>query len=95
MDIQSTLEADILRAIAELYPGNSGDVQLTPTKKEFEGQYTFVTFPYTKVLRQAPAQIGQAIGNWLLENSSVVSAFNVVQGFLNISIADAAWVERI
>ncbi|AUD04781.1 arginine--tRNA ligase [Spirosoma pollinicola] len=93
MDTQSIVQADIIRAIAELYPGNSGEVQLSPTKKEFEGQYTFVTFPYTKVLRQAPAQIGQAIGNWLLENSTVVSRFNVVQGFLNISIADAAWVE--
>jgi arginyl-tRNA synthetase len=93
MDIQSTLQADITRAIAELYPGNAGDVQLSPTKKEFEGQYTFVTFSLTKALRQAPAQIGQAIGGWLLENSSVVSKFNVVQGFLNISIADTAWVE--
>ncbi|AKD54153.1 arginine--tRNA ligase [Spirosoma radiotolerans] len=92
MDIQSIVEADILRSIAELYPGTAGVVQLTPTKKEFEGQYTFVTFPYTKVLRQAPAQIGQVIGNWLLANSAVVSAFNVVQGFLNISIADAAWL---
>ncbi|GAB2516236.1 arginine--tRNA ligase [Spirosoma aerophilum] len=93
MDIQSTLQADITRAIAELYPGNSGDVQLSPTKKEFEGQYTFVTFSLTKALRQAPAQIGQAIGGWLLDNSSIVSNFNVVQGFLNISIADSAWVE--
>lgn len=93
MDTQSIVQADIIRAIAELYPGNAGEVQLSPTKKEFEGQYTFVTFPYTKSLRQAPAQIGQTIGNWLVENSSVVSKFNVVQGFLNISIADAAWVE--
>ncbi|GAB3807928.1 arginine--tRNA ligase [Spirosoma humi] len=93
MDIQSKVEADILRSITELYPGHTGAVQLTPTKKEFEGQYTFVTFPYTKVLRQAPAQIGQAIGNWLLANSSIVRAFNVVQGFLNISIADAAWID--
>ncbi|WP_020605243.1 arginine--tRNA ligase [Spirosoma spitsbergense] len=92
MDIQEKVETDILRAIAECYPGQSAVVQLSPTKKEFEGQYTFVTFPLTKVLRQAPAQIGQTIGAWLLENSAVVSAFNVVQGFLNISIADAAWV---
>ncbi|ADB36113.1 arginine--tRNA ligase [Spirosoma linguale] len=93
MDTQSIVQADITRAIAELYPGSAGEVQLSPTKKEFEGQYTFVTFPYTKILRQAPAQIGQAIGNWLVENSPVVSKFNVVQGFLNISLADAAWVE--
>ena len=92
MDIQEKVEADILRAIAECYPGQSATVQLSPTKKEFEGQYTFVTFPLTKALRQAPAQIGQTIGAWLLENSAVVSAFNVVQGFLNIRIADAAWV---
>ncbi|MCX6218719.1 arginine--tRNA ligase [Spirosoma sp.] len=93
MDTQSIVQADITRAIAELYPGNAGEVQLSPTKKEFEGQYTFVTFPYTKFLRQAPAQIGQAIGNWLVENSPVVSKFNVVQGYLNISLADSAWVE--
>lgn len=95
MDIQSTLETDIVRSIAELYPGHTGVVQLTPTKKEFEGQYTFVTFSLTKALRQAPAQIGQAIGNWLVENSAVVSAFNVVQGFLNISVADAIWVDAL
>ncbi len=93
MDIQSTVEADIVRSINELYPGQAGVVQLSPTKKEFEGQYTFVTFPYTKTLRQAPAQIGQAIGSWLVENSALVRAFNVVQGFLNISIADTAWIE--
>ncbi len=92
MDIQEKVEADILRAIAECYPGQSATVQLSPTKKEFEGQYTFVTFSLTKALRQAPAQIGQTIGTWLVANSEVVSAFNVVQGFLNISIADAAWV---
>lgn len=95
MDIQGKVEADILRAIAGCYPGQSAVVQLSPTKKEFEGQYTFVTFPLTKALRQAPAQIGQTIGAWLLENSEVVSAFNVVQGFLNISIADAAWTSLL
>ena len=95
MNIQETVEADILRGITELYPGQSAAVQLAPTKKEFEGQYTFVTFPLTKSLRQAPAQIGQAIGTWLVENSAVVSAFNVVQGFLNISIADSNWIAML
>ena len=92
MDIQEEIKEAIQHAIAECYPGQTAEVQLAPTKKEFEGQYTFVTFPLTKALRQAPAQIGQTIGAWLLENSAVVSAFNVVQGFLNISIADAAWI---
>ncbi len=92
MDIQEELKGAIQRAIAELYQQEVGDVLLQPTKKEFEGLYTFVTFSLTKALRQAPAQIGQSIGAWLVANSEIVSAFNVVQGFLNISIADAAWL---
>ncbi|QDK82698.1 arginine--tRNA ligase [Spirosoma sp. KCTC 42546] len=93
MDIQEELKVVIQRAVSELYQQEIGEVSLQPTKKEFEGLYTFVTFPLTKALRQAPAQIGQTIGAWLLEHSSLVSAFNVVQGFLNISVADAAWIE--
>jgi arginyl-tRNA synthetase len=92
MDIQEELKGAIQRAITKLYQQEVADVLLQPTKKEFEGLYTFVTFSLTKVLRQPPAQIGQAIGTWLAENSPVVSAFNVVQGFLNISVADAAWI---
>ena len=92
MDIQEDLKSAIQRAVSELYQQELGEVSLQPTKKEFDGLYTFVTFSLTKALRQAPAQIGQAIGNWLVANSAIVSAFNVVQGFLNISIADAACI---
>ncbi|QIP17711.1 arginine--tRNA ligase [Spirosoma aureum] len=92
MDIQEEVKHTIQRAISELYQQDAGEIVLQPTKKEFEGLYTFVTFPLTKALRQAPAQIGQAIGSWITQNSSIVSGFNVVQGFLNLSIADAAWV---
>lgn len=93
MDIQEDLKTAIQRAIANLYQQETADVVLQPTKKEFEGLYTFVTFPLTKALRQSPVQIGQAIGAWLKENSELVHDFNVVQGFLNISIADAAWIQ--
>ncbi len=98
MDIQEELKSAIQHAITELYPqgvgeAGPGEITLQPTKKEFAGLYTFVTFSLTKALRQAPAQIGQAIGAWLAANSSMVSDFNVVQGFLNISIADAVWVD--
>jgi arginyl-tRNA synthetase len=92
MDIQEQLKSDIQQAIQALFNTTVDDLVLQPTKKEFEGLYTFVTFSLTKALRQAPAQIGQAIGTWLTENSPIVSGFNVVQGFLNISIADAAWL---
>ena len=93
MDIQEEVSSAIQQAVTALYQQEIGDVVLQPTKKEFAGTYTFVTFPLTKALRQPPAQIGQAIGTWLVENTNVVSAFNVVQGFLNISITDAAWLK--
>ncbi|QJW92204.1 arginine--tRNA ligase [Spirosoma taeanense] len=98
MDIQEELKQAIQNAIADVYQSavdtnGVGEVLLQPTKKEFEGLYTFVTFPLTKTLRQSPAQIGQSIGSWLVEHSPVVSGFNVVQGFLNISIANSAWVQ--
>ncbi len=95
MDIQETVKQAIQQAVTELYQQSIGEVVLQPTKKEFDGLYTFVTFPLTKALRQAPAQIGQAIGEWLVANSPVVSAFNVVQGFLNLSIADSAWIDTL
>jgi arginyl-tRNA synthetase len=95
MNIQEDISSAIQQAVAALYQQEIGDVILQPTKKEFEGTYTFVTFPLTKALRQAPAQIGQSIGAWLVENTSVVQAFNVVQGFLNISVADATWLATL
>ncbi|QJD77362.1 arginine--tRNA ligase [Spirosoma rhododendri] len=95
MTIQDTIQQAIQQAVSELYQQSIGEVVLQPTKKEFEGLYTFVTFPLTKALRQPPAQIGQAIGEWLKANSPVVSAFNVVQGFLNLSVADSAWIDTL
>lgn len=69
------------------------ELSLQPTKKEFEGFYTFVTFPYAKTLKQAPASIGEKLGQFVRERSGVVSAYNVVQGFLNLSISDEAWLD--
>jgi len=65
---------------------------LQPTRKDFEGTHTFVMFPYLKVTRKSPEDSGKAIGEYLLENTSMVAAYNVVKGFLNLSIADAAWL---
>ncbi len=75
-----------------LYQLSENDVVLQPTKKDFEGFYTFVTFGLTKALRKPPVQIGQELGQYLLLHAPQVSAFNVVQGFLNLSIHDQTWV---
>ena len=93
MHIEQSLKAHIKQALNTLYGVAEDNITLQPTKKEFEGTYTFVTFPYTKSLRKSPLDIGQAIGQYLSEQADIVAKFNVVQGFLNLSIADSAWVQ--
>ncbi|MGV3558071.1 arginine--tRNA ligase [Larkinella arboricola] len=95
MDIQAQLKQAISEAIQSLYETPVDNVLLQPTKKEFEGLYTFVTFPLTKTTRKPPVEIGQAIGQYIQENTTLISKYNVVQGFLNLSIADAVWVEEL
>ncbi|TDB68276.1 arginine--tRNA ligase [Arundinibacter roseus] len=91
--IETTLKQDIHSAIQACFETTIDDLVLQPTKKEFEGTYTFVTFALTKALRRAPQQIGQQIGEYLVGNSSLVSGFNVVQGFLNLSLKSSAWLQ--
>ncbi|WP_128546102.1 arginine--tRNA ligase [Larkinella soli] len=95
MDIQTRLKEAITSATGSLFDQPVENVALQPTKKEFKGLYTFVTFPLTKTTRKPPVEIGQAIGNYLKENTAFVSDFNVVQGFLNISIDDGVWVDSL
>ncbi|MHA4738556.1 arginine--tRNA ligase [Dyadobacter sp. MSC1_007] len=93
MTIEAILKEDIQKAVQKHFDIAADDILLQPTKKEFEGFYTFVTFPLTKTARKSPAEIGQIIGEELAANSSVVSGFNVVQGFLNISLKDSTWLD--
>jgi arginyl-tRNA synthetase len=93
MTIEAILKADIQKAIQKNFDSNIGEILLQPTKKEFEGFYTFVTFPLAKLAKKSPAEIGQIIGEQLKTNSSVVESCNVVQGFLNISLKDSTWLD--
>ncbi|QHL87067.1 arginine--tRNA ligase [Nibribacter ruber] len=68
-------------------------IALQPTRKEFAGTFTFVTFPLTKALGKGPEQIGQALGDYLQEHAPQVAGYNVVKGFLNLEIHDAVWLE--
>jgi len=65
---------------------------LQPTRKDFAGSFTLVTFPLTKAFGRGPEQIGQALGEWLLAHAPAVRAYNVVKGFLNLEVADAEWL---
>lgn len=90
--IQQQLQAQLAQGLQELFSIEVTEIVLQETKKEFEGAYTLVVFPYTKQAGKAPAAIATDLGNFLLANCSIVKAFQVVQGFLNISIHDSAWL---
>jgi arginyl-tRNA synthetase len=69
------------------------EIALQPTRKEFEGTYTLVAFQFTKQTKKSPEETGKLLGEYLLANVKEVSAFNVVKGFLNISISDEVWLK--
>ncbi|HEY0670263.1 MAG TPA: arginine--tRNA ligase [Sphingobacteriaceae bacterium] len=69
------------------------DVNLQETRKEFEGQLTVVTFPFTRFSKKSPEQTGAEIGEYLKSNLTEISGFNVIKGFLNLSIADVFWLK--
>ena len=70
-------------------------LQLQKTRSEFEGNLTLVVFPFVKAARKSPEQTAQEIGEYLQQNCSAISKFNVVKGFLNLSIGDGAWLELL
>ncbi|MFD0764762.1 arginine--tRNA ligase [Mucilaginibacter lutimaris] len=87
----------VVKAVKDLYQTDiaAKDVNLQETRKEFEGQVTLVTFPYTKVSRKGPEQTGAEIGEYLQNTLPQIAAFNVVKGFLNIVIADSYWLNAL
>ena len=72
-----------------------GQVQIQSTRKEFEGDYTLVVFPFVKAAKCAPEACAEAIGKWLSENVSEVASYNVIKGFLNISLSPLFWNEAL
>ena len=87
MYIQEIIKNSILDALESIFQIKPNTIELQQTKKEFEGDITLVVFPLIKELKSSPKEIAEKIGDYLVENSSVVS-YNIVSGFLNLSIAD-------
>ena len=85
------------RAIAEEYPGHkelsSGTLTLQPTSKGFRGTHTFVIFPLANLLKEPLDQIGEKLGVWLLRHSTHVANFEVVKGFLNLTLTQHTWLD--
>jgi arginyl-tRNA synthetase len=72
---------------------NDADVILQKTRKEFEGDFTLVTFPFIKATKQSPEQVGDTLGKYLLANNPTITKYNVVKGFLNISLSNSFWLD--
>ena len=95
MNLEQSLKNSISNAISSIFNHKveTNNILLQPTKKEFVGNYTFVTFQLSKELKLAPAVIAQQIGEIVTENSEIIASFNVVQGFLNFKIIEQAWFD--
>lgn len=95
MNITSIIQQGVIEAIQELYGAMvaSETVQITATRKDFEGDYTVVTFPFTKLSGKKPEEIGVELGDFLVERIPHVSGYNIVKGFLNLVISDQFWLD--
>ena len=95
MNIDNYILEVVTGVVTELYGEvNPSQIQIQKTRKEFEGDYTLVTFPLLKLSRKSPEATATEIGEKLVSSSSQVSAFNVIKGFLNISLSVEFWQER-
>ena len=97
MKIEDKLVASVISGLKALYGQEVPEkmVQMQKTKKEFEGHLTLVVFPFLKMSRKGPEQTAQEIGEYLKANDPAVAAFNVIKGFLNLTIASATWIELL
>ncbi len=92
MSLQHILTPSIAKAIQDLFEVTVDKVEFQATRKEFEGDITMVIFPLLKLVKSNPVELGNKIGNYLVENVPEVARFNVVSGFLNIVISDSYYL---
>lgn len=97
MKIETALATALQQTLSELYNISiEADASLIqPTRKEFEGDLTIVVFPYVKLARKAPDMVAKEIGDKLCSAVDFISGYNVVKGYLNLSIADSFWNEQL
>ena len=97
MSPEAFIQQQAAKAIKAVYGTEVAEtsLQVSVTRKEFEGDYTLVTFPLLKITHQAPDATGNAIGQWLVDNVPEISAYNSVKGFLNLSFSPVYWNEAL
>ena len=95
MNIEQEISLQIDRAITELYGENPTTAKLEKTNKDFTGNYTFVVFPLLRISKKKPEETAAEIGEKLIQIGHPVVAYNVVKGFLNLSVSDTLWKELL
>ena len=97
MNIEALISKAVGEAVKTLYGMDATEkmLQLQKTRSEFEGNLTLVVFPFVKAAKKSPEQTAQEIGEYLVGNCPAVEKFNVVKGFLNLSVGDGAWLQLL
>ena len=97
MNIASLITDAAIQAIQALYGAavTAQQVQVQKTRPEFEGHLTLVTFPFLRISRKKPEDTGRDIAEWLMQHTDLIASYNVVKGFLNLTIAPAKWTELL
>ena len=97
MTLENKIIKLTLKAAKELFASdlNEDQVTLQETRKEFQGQITVVTFPFTRYSKKSPEQTGQEIGEYLKNQVEEIVDFNVIKGFLNLLVADSFWITQL
>lgn len=97
MNIEENISKAVVDAVKSLYGIEVAEngIQLQKTKSDFEGDITLVVFPFTKTARKQPEVIGNEIGQWLTENTDIIDKYNVIKGFLNLSISKDNWISTL
>jgi arginyl-tRNA synthetase len=93
MSIQNLIETKVKEGFLKLYQVEIPEVEFQATRKEFEGDITVVVFPMLRYKKGNPVQIGEALGAYIVENLSEITAYNVVKGFLNLVVSDAFYTQ--
>lgn len=97
MVIEQQIAGSVIAGIKELYGAEMtpAQVQLQKTKKEFKGHLTLVVFPFLRMSKKAPEQTAQEIGEYLVKNEPAVAEYNVIKGFLNLTVACSCWIDLL
>lgn len=97
MNIVEVIQGQVIKGIKALYGADvtADQVAVNPTRKEFEGNYTVVVFPFTRMARKKPEMIGEELGTYLVDEVAELDSFNVIKGFLNLVVADSYWSQLV